>query len=112
MPVKNGDDWLLDELKISRRWNHLLLKLHILNYAKIKNWKTNMARKSNSTMTVVSIALLIAGIGLAIWGYQISGSFGSQLNSAFNGSPTDKVMLLYIGGAVSFVIGLYLLVRK
>jgi hypothetical protein len=63
-------------------------------------------------MKVISIVLLIVGIGLAVWGYQISGSFGSQLNNAINGSPTDKVMMLYIGGAVSFVIGLYLLVRK
>jgi hypothetical protein len=71
-----------------------------------------MAKKSNPAIRIISIVLLITGIGLAVWGYQISGSFGSQLNSAFNGSPTDKVMMLYIGGAVSFVIGLYLLVRK
>ena len=63
-------------------------------------------------MTIISIVLLIGGVGLAIWGYQISGSFGSQLNNAINGSPTDKVMMLYIGGAVSFFIGLYLLIRK
>ena len=71
-----------------------------------------MAKKSNSTMKIISIVLLVTGIGLAFWGYQMSGSLGSQLNSAFNGSPTDKVMTLYIGGAVSFVIGLYLLARK
>ena len=71
-----------------------------------------MARKSKTTMKIISIVLLVAGVGLAFWGYQISGSFGSQLNNAINGSPTDKVMMLYIGGAVSFVTGLYLLVRK
>jgi nitric oxide reductase large subunit len=71
-----------------------------------------MSKQSNSSMKVISIVLLIVGIGLAVWGYQVSGSFGSQLNNAINGSPTDKVMMLYIGGAVSFVIGLYLLVRK
>lgn len=71
-----------------------------------------MAKKSNPTIRIISIVLLITGIGLAVWGYQLSGSFGSQLNNAFNGSPSDKVMMLYIGGAVSFVIGLYLLVRK
>ena len=63
-------------------------------------------------MKIISIVLLVAGIGLTFWGYQISGSFGSQLSNAINGSPTDKVMMLYIGGAVSFVTGLYLLVRK
>ena len=71
-----------------------------------------MAKKSNTTMKIISIVLLVAGIGLLYWGYQMSDSLGSQLNSALNGSPTDKVMMFYIGGAVSFVIGLYLLVRK
>ena len=71
-----------------------------------------MAKKSNTTMKIISIVLLVAGIGLVYWGYQMSGSLGSQLNSAINGSPTDKVMMFYIGGAVSFVIGLYLLVKK
>ena len=71
-----------------------------------------MAKKSNSTMKIISIIFLVGGIGLAFWGYQMSGSLGSQLNSAINGSPTDKIMMLYIGGTVSFVIGLYLLVRK
>jgi nitric oxide reductase large subunit len=71
-----------------------------------------MAKKSNSTMKLISIVLLVVGVGLAVWGYQISGSFGSQVNNAINGSPSDKVMMLYIGGAVSFVIGLYLLARK
>ena len=71
-----------------------------------------MAKNSNSAIRIISVVLLITGIGLSVWGYQVSGSFGSQLNNAFNGSPSDKVMMLYIGGAVSFVIGLYLLVRK
>ena len=71
-----------------------------------------MAKKSNSTMKIISIILLVGGIGLAFWGYQMSGSLGSQLNNAFNGSPTDKVMMLYIGGAVSFIVGLYLSIRK
>jgi len=71
-----------------------------------------MPKKSSSTIKLAGIVLLVLGIGLAAWGYQISGSFGSQLNNAINGSPTDKVMMLYIGGAISFVIGLYLLARK
>jgi len=71
-----------------------------------------MGKNSNPTMKIISIILLVGGIGLAYWGYQMSGSLGSQLNSAINGSPTDKVMMFYIGGTVSFVVGLYLLVRK
>lgn len=71
-----------------------------------------MAKKSLSTLKLVGIVLLLVGVGLAIWGYQISGSFGSGLTRAITGSDTDKVMTLYISGAVSIVIGLYLYFKK
>jgi len=67
--------------------------------------------KSSQTK-IIGIVLIVAGIGLAIWGYQMSGSFGSQLNQAINGSYTDKVMIVYIAGAVSFIVGLFFLVKK
>ncbi len=66
----------------------------------------------NSQSKNIGIALLVTGIGLAIWGYQMSGSFGSQLNQAINGSYTDKVMIVYIAGAASFFVALLLLVKK
>jgi hypothetical protein len=61
---------------------------------------------------IIGLILLVVGIGLAYWGYQMSGSVGSQLNQAFTGSPTDKVMACYIGGAASLVVGLFLLFTK
>ena len=61
---------------------------------------------------IIGIALAIIGIGLAIWGYRLSGGFGAQVTQAVTGSPTDKIMALYIGGAASFVVGLYLLIKK
>ena len=63
-------------------------------------------------MKLVGIVLLIIGLGLAYWGYQASESLGSQLSETVTGSPTDKVMMFYIGGAVSFVLGLVLIVKK
>ena len=63
-----------------------------------------MAKKSNNK--IIGIVLMIVGVGLAIWGYQMSGSIGSQLNQAFSGSPTDKVLIAYVAGAVSIVVGL------
>jgi len=63
-------------------------------------------------MKLVGIVLLIIGLGLAYWGYQASESLGSQLSETMTGSPTDKVMMFYIGGAVSFVLGLVLIVKK
>ncbi len=61
---------------------------------------------------MIGIALVVLGLGLGFWGYKESGGFGSQVSKAFTGSATDKVMTLYIGGAVSLVVGLYLLMKK
>jgi H+/gluconate symporter-like permease len=61
---------------------------------------------------IIAIILLITGAGLAFWGYQLSGSVGAQLSKTLTGSFTDKVMILYISGAASFVVGTYLLSRK
>jgi hypothetical protein len=71
-----------------------------------------MAKKSNSTMKLVGIVLLVVGIGLAFWGYQMSGALGSQLTKAFSGSMPDAVMYRYIGGAACFFAGLFLTLKK
>jgi hypothetical protein len=63
-------------------------------------------------MKIISLILIIAGIGLAFWGFQISGSFGSKLTHAISGSYTDKVMTLYIGSAVSLIVGIYLFLKR
>jgi cytosine/uracil/thiamine/allantoin permease len=70
-----------------------------------------MAKGSGTTMKIIGIALVVAGIGLAIWGYQLSGSVGSQISKAVTGSDTDKVMTFYIAGAVSFVVGIFLSIK-
>jgi phosphate/sulfate permease len=67
-----------------------------------------MAKVSVTTTRIIGIALVVIGIGLAFWGYQLSDSVGSQITQAVTGSDTDKVMTFYITGAVSFVIGIYL----
>jgi hypothetical protein len=61
---------------------------------------------------ILSIALIVLGVGLAFWGYQMSGSFGSQVNQAVTGSFTDKTMMALIAGVISFIVGLVLLVKK
>jgi hypothetical protein len=61
---------------------------------------------------IIGIALVVLGLGLGFWGYKEAGGFGSQVSRAVTGSATDKVMTLYIGGAVSLVVGLYLLMKK
>ena len=69
-----------------------------------------MAKKSNTKIT--SIALIVAGAGLAIWGFQKSGGLESKITSALTGSHTDNVMMLYISGAVCIAIGVYLYFKK
>lgn len=57
---------------------------------------------------IIALVLSVVGIGFLIWGYQLSGSVGSQVTQAVTGSDTDKVMTYYIFGAVSFVVGIFL----
>ena len=68
--------------------------------------------KHSQTKKVVGLALLVVGVGLVVWGYQLSGSFGSALTEAVTGAETDQVMIRYIAGAAGIVVGLFLLVRK
>ncbi len=70
-----------------------------------------MANESSALMKVIGIVLMVAGAGLAYWGYQMSGSIGSQLSQAISGSASDAVMMRYIGGAASFIAGLFLFVK-
>jgi hypothetical protein len=71
-----------------------------------------MSMGSGTIMKIIGIALAVVGIGLAIWGYQLSGSVGSKITQVVTGSNTDKVMTFYIAGAVSFVVGIYLLIKR
>ena len=61
---------------------------------------------------MIAIALVVLGLGLGFWGYKESGGFGSSVSRAVTGSDTNRVMTFYIGGAVSLVVGLYLLMKK
>ena len=60
---------------------------------------------------MISIALIIIGIGLCLWGYQLSGGLGSQLNQMVTGSYTDKVMIVGITGVISLVFGLIMFTK-
>ena len=71
-----------------------------------------MANRSIGTTKIIGIVLMIVGAGLAIWGYQLSGSVGSQISQAVTGAHTDRVMTYYIMGAASLVVGIYLFVKK
>ena len=60
----------------------------------------------------LSLALLVVGIMLTIWGVSISQSFSSDVSRAFTGSPTDKAMWLMMGGIATAVVGVFGLLRR
>lgn len=53
----------------------------------------------------LSLALLVGGVILIIYGVAASDSVGSGISRFFTGSPTDKTMWLLIGGAIASVVG-------
>lgn len=71
-----------------------------------------MGKRSGLPLRAIGIGLLVLGVGLAFWGFQLSGSLGSQVTEVVTGAQTDRVMQFYIGGAVSAAIGLFLILKK
>ncbi|WP_250655745.1 DUF3185 family protein [Alkalimarinus coralli] len=72
-----------------------------------------MALSGNTPIPkIIALTLLVFGIGLLFWAYDMSGSAANQFTSALTGSHSDKVMYTGIGGAVSLVVGMYLFFRK
>jgi hypothetical protein len=60
---------------------------------------------------VISIAVLIVGIVLIIYGLAASDSVSSGLSRLLTGSPTQKTIALLCSGAVFAVLGGYGLTR-
>jgi hypothetical protein len=59
------------------------------------------------SVRIISVAFLVVGVMLSIWGVRASESFGSDVSRFFTGSPTNKAVWLLIGGVVLGVIGLF-----
>jgi divalent metal cation (Fe/Co/Zn/Cd) transporter len=61
---------------------------------------------------IVSLALLVGGVVLLVFGITATESFNSDVSRFFTGSPTDKAVWMLIGGAVATVVGLGLTMRN
>ena len=59
----------------------------------------------------LSLALLVAGIVLVIFGIRASESLGSDISRFFTGSPTDKAIWMLVGGTALSIVGLVGLLR-
>jgi Protein of unknown function (DUF3185) len=55
---------------------------------------------------IISLALLVGGVVLIIFGINATNSFSSDLSRFFTGSPTDKAIWMLIGGIVASIVGL------
>ena len=55
---------------------------------------------------VIGIVLLIAGVALAFWGYDVYSSVGSKLGRAISGDTPIEAWLGMVGGAVCFILGI------
>ena len=71
-------------------------------YINIKTRRTKMMNAKT-----LGIVLLVVGIILLGWGYNISQSVSSQFSSAFSGSPSDKAMYMFISGGICAVLGIF-----
>jgi uncharacterized membrane protein len=60
----------------------------------------------------IGIVLLVVGIGLLIWGFNLYGAFSSKVARAFTGSAPDKTVIILISGAVCIAAGLFQFIRK
>jgi hypothetical protein len=60
----------------------------------------------------ISLALLVGGIVLIIYGISANDSTASGFSRFFTGNPTDKTMWLLIGGIVAAVAGLAGMLRS
>ena len=61
---------------------------------------------------IVSLALLVGGVVLIIFGISAMNSFSSDVSRFFTGSPTDKAVWMLIGGITAAIVGLAMTLRS
>lgn len=59
----------------------------------------------------ISIALLVVGVVLTVWGISASDSVGSGVSRFFTGAPTDKTVWLLVSGILVGIVGFFGVVR-
>jgi LPXTG-motif cell wall-anchored protein len=62
--------------------------------------------------SAIAVALLVVGIALLIWAFNLYGGFDSKVSRALTGSSTDKAMWTLVGGAALTAVGAFMLFFK
>ncbi len=60
----------------------------------------------------MSVALLVVGVILLVFGLNAYRSASSDVSRFFTGAPTDKALWLLIGGVVVGIVGFFGLAKK
>ena len=58
------------------------------------------------TKRIIGIALVIVGIALILWGYDIYDSAGAQVTRALSGDTPMEAWAGMVGGAICVLLGL------
>lgn len=56
---------------------------------------------------IIGIVLIIVGVALAIWGYNIHNSAGSQIGRALSRDTPIEAWASMVGGAICLAIGIF-----
>lgn len=55
---------------------------------------------------IIGIVLIVVGVALAAWGYNIYDSAGSQVSRAFSGDAPIEAWVGMVGGVICIVFGI------
>ncbi len=55
---------------------------------------------------LIGIVLIVVGVALAAWGYDVYDSAGSQVSRALSGDTPIEAWAGMVGGAVCLIVGL------
>ena len=56
---------------------------------------------------IIGIVLIVIGVALVAWGYNIYDSAGSQFSRALNGDAPIEAWVGMVGGAICTVLGIF-----
>ncbi|AGH43396.1 DUF3185 family protein [Paraglaciecola psychrophila] len=55
---------------------------------------------------IIGIVLIVLGVALALWGYDVFDSASSQISRAFSGDTHIEAWLSMVGGVICAAIGI------